>query len=288
MLSVGKKSANYKRFAGGAYINNTAHVRSDITSPKRTDKFNVQIGKNLWVGQITMDSVMNMIYNERQRTNHNYVYSCLNFCLLRQAEENVTGVRHDRYVYDNIFHRIGAFRTVYRPLDFFPEKEIAATELDEYFREGYIRGVVHDETAAFSGGIQGNAGLFSNANDLAKLCQMWLFGGMYGGERILSQSTVNTFLTMRSLNSHRGLGFDKPNFKHPSYSSITDAASAEVVGHTGFTGTSFWVDPKEDLIYIFLSNRVCPSRNNPAFSKIGARYNIFDYIYDSIKRNAKQ
>lgn len=79
---------------------------------------------------------------------------------------------------------------------------------------------------------------------------MWLFGGMYGGERILSQSTVNTFLTMRSLNSHRGLGFDKPNFKHPSYSSITDAASAEVVGHTGFTGTSFWVDPKEDLIYI--------------------------------------
>ena len=287
-LSVGKKSANYKRFAGGAYINNTAHVRSDITSPKRTDEFNVQIGKNLWVGQITMDSVMNMIYNERQRTNHNYVYSCLNFCLLRQAEENVTGVRHDRYVYDNIFHRIGAFRTVYRPLDFFPEKEIAATELDEYFREGYIRGVVHDETAAFSGGIQGNAGLFSNANDLAKLCQMWLFGGMYGGERILSQSTVNTFLTMRSLNSHRGLGFDKPNFKRPSYSSITDAASAEVVGHTGFTGTSFWVDPKEDLIYIFLSNRVCPSRNNPAFSKIGARYNIFDYIYDSIKRNAKQ
>lgn len=70
-----------------------------------------------------MDSVMNMIYNERQRTNHNYVYSCLNFCLLRQAEENVTGVRHDRYVYDNIFHRIGAFRTVYRPLDFFPEKK---------------------------------------------------------------------------------------------------------------------------------------------------------------------
>lgn len=287
-LSVGKKSAGYSRFAGGAWINNTARVRTDITSPKRTDVFNVQIGKNLWVGQPTMDSIMNMIYNQRQRANHSYVYSCLNFCLLRQAEENMTGERHDKYVYDNIFHPLGAFRTVYRPLDHFSKKEIAATELDEYFRDGLVCGVVHDETAAFSGGIQGNAGLFSNANDLAKLCQMWLFGGMYGGERILSQSTVNTFLTMRSLNSHRGLGFDKPNFKRPDYSSITDAASAEVVGHTGFTGTSFWVDPKEDLIYIFLSNRVCPSRNNPAFSRVGARYNIFDYIYDSIRRNAKQ
>ncbi len=284
-LSVGQKGGNYTVYAGGGYINKSAHVRSDITSPKRTDKFNVQIGKNLWVGQVTMDSIMSMIYRTNQRANHSYVYSCLNFCLLRQVEENVSGVRHDKFVYDNIFHRLGAFRTVYRPLDFFSKNEIAATEVDDYFRGGLVQGVVHDETAAFSGGIQGNAGLFSNANDLAKLCQMWLFDGMYGGEEILSESTVRTFLTTKSPTSHRGLGFDKPNFKRPDDSSVVDNASSEVVGHTGFTGTSFWVDPKEDLIYIFLSNRVCPSRKNPAFVKVGARYNIFGYIYDSLKRN---
>ena len=284
-LFTGKKSSDFPNYAGGSYFNKNAHVRRDITSPVRTDQFDVQIGKNLWVGQVTMDSIMQMIYNQPQRTNHKYVYSCLNFCLLRQVEENVTGMRHDKYVYDNIFHRLGAFRTVYRPLDQFSKSEIAATEIDDYFRGGTIQGVVHDETAAFSGGIQGNAGLFSNSNDLAKLCQMWLFGGMYGGEQILSESTVNTFLTMRSANSHRGLGFDKPNFKRPNDSNITDEASSGVVGHTGFTGTSFWIDPQEDLIYIFLSNRVCPSRKNPAFVRIGARYNIFDYIYQSLRRN---
>lgn len=284
-LFINSQSADYQRYAGAAYFNNTAKVRSDITSDHKTSVFDVQIGKNLYVGKITGDSIMHMIYACPQRADRHYVYSCLNFCLLRQVEENVTGIRHDKFVYDNIFHRIGAYRTVYRPLDFFSKNEIAATELDDYFRGGLVQGVVHDETAAFSGGIQGNAGLFSNANDLVKLCQMWLFDGMYGGEQILSKETVNTFLTSKSPNSYRGLGFDKPDCKDPRNSNIVPEANPEVIGHTGFTGTSFWIDPKEDLIYIFLSNRVCPSRKNPAFVKVGARYNIFRYIYDSVNRN---
>lgn len=287
VLVSGKRWSNYSRFSGGGYIIDGARVRGDITAPKATSGFDVRIGKNLFVGQATMDTVMSKIYNIRQRADRNYVYSCLNFCLLRQAEENVTGIRHDRYVYDNIFHRIGSYRTVYRPLDFFGKDEIAPTELDEYFRGGLVQGVVHDETAAFSGGIQGNAGLFSNANDLAKLCQMWLNKGMYGGERILSSETVTMFLTMTTPNSFRGLGFDKPNVADPDNSSTCAEAGAEVVGHTGFTGTAFWVDPKEDMIYVFLCNRVYPSRYNPAFVKVGARANIFRFVYESLARNSR-
>ena len=149
-------------------------------------------------------------------------------------------------------------------------------------RECTVKGSVHDETAAFSGGIQGNAGFFSNANDLAKLCGMWLNGGMYGGEQILSEKTVKLFTESKSPNSFRGLGFDKPNIEEPDYSSVCEEADPSVYGHTGFTGTSFWVDPKNDLIYIFLCNRVCPTRNNPAFGEVGARFKIFSVIYNSL------
>lgn len=287
-LVVGRKADGYSRFAGGAYINDNARVRSDITSPVKTDVYNCRIGEKLYVGKPTADTIMNIIYNIKLRDDRDYVYSCLNFCMLRQAEENMTGIRHDKYVYDNIFHRIGAYRTVYRPLESFDKNEIAATELDEYFRGGYVQGVVHDETAAFTGGIQGNAGLFSNANDLAKLCQMWLNDGMYGGVQILSKETVDTFTMSKSPNSYRGLGFDKPNVEYPEYSSICEQADPSVFGHTGFTGTSFWVDPKNDLIYIFLCNRVCPSRKNPAFGEIGARFKIFEMIYDSLARNEQK
>ncbi len=283
-LVSGKRSAGYTRYAGGAYINNAAQPRRDITSATATDVFHYQIGKNMWVGQPTYDTIMNIIHTTPLRPDRKYLYSCLNFCLLMEAEEQATGVRHDRFVYRNIFHRLGSYRSVYRPLDFYKSSEIASTENDEYFRQELINGSVHDETAAFSAGIQGNAGFFSNANDLAKLCEMWLNGGMYGGEQILSNATVRLFTTAKSPNSFRGLGFDKPNVADPDDSSVCREADPSVFGHTGFTGTSFWVDPKNDLIYIFLSNRVCPTRNNPAFGRVGSRYKIFSLVYQSLAR----
>lgn len=273
------KSKNYKKYAGGAYINSTAHVRHDITSEARTDTFNYRIGKKLWVGCPTYDTIMAEIHHQSLRKKKNYLYSCLNFCLLKEAVENATKSQIDDYVYSSIFHKIGAYNMVYRPTDYFSLRQIAPTENDEYFREEVAHGVVHDETAAFSGGIQGNAGLFSNANDIAKLCQMWLNGGMYGGEQILSNKTVKLFTKSKSPNSHRGLGFDKPNTAHPNWSSTCSKANPEVYGHTGFTGTSFWVDPKADFIYVFLSNRVYPSRNNPAFQQVGARAGIMAELY---------
>ena len=145
-----------------------------------------------------------------------------------------------------------------------------------------LQGYVHDETANFSGGVQGNAGLFSNANDLAKLCQMWLNGGEYGGEQILSEETVEVFTKSKSSISRRGLGFDKPDKRNERSSPTCREASAATYGHLGFTGTCFWVDPDTNLIYIFLSNRVNPSRNNPAFSKLNIRPKIFSEVYKAI------
>ena len=149
-------------------------------------------------------------------------------------------------------------------------------------RKQQVWGYVHDETNAFAGGIAGNAGLFSNANDLAKLCQMWLNGGIYGGERYLSEKTTKQFTEERSDNSRRGMGFDRVPNKKGQGSPTCDEAPAETFGHLGFTGTVFWVDPTNDLIFIFLCNRVNPTRDNKAFNDIDVRPGMFRFVYESL------
>ena len=265
-----------------AYGNKDAKLRTDILASEPSHEFNIAIADGIYGGKVTYDSIMTRIYHSKLRPNKNYCYSCLNFCLLADALQNVTHTQLDAYVDKNIFGLLGAYHTTYRPLNKFAPDDIAYTEVDTYLRKQHIHGYVHDELAAFSGGVQGNAGLFSNANDLAKLFQMWLNGGEYGGETYYKKSTVDTFLKSKSPRSHRGLGFDKPNLKNLDASSTCDEATAETVGHTGFTGTCYWIDPKNDMIYIFLSNRVCPTRDNPAFSRVSARSHIQSLLYHSI------
>jgi len=267
----------------GAYGNKDAKLRTDILSPKPTKDLNIAIADGIYGGKVTYDSIMNRIYHSKLRSNRNYCYSCLNFCLLANALQNITHESLDKYVDNKIFKQLGSNRTTYRPLEKFSADEIAYTEVDTYLRKQHIHGYAHDEIAAFSGGVQGNAGLFSNADGLAKLFQMWLNGGVYGGHSYYKKSTVDLFLKSKSPNSHRGLGFDKPNLKNLKASSTCDEATAETIGHTGFTGTCFWVDPKNDMIYIFLSNRVCPTRDNPAFSRVSARSHIQSLLYNSIE-----
>jgi len=167
-------------------------------------------------------------------------------------------------------------------LEKFEKREIAPTEYDTYLRRQLIWGYVHDETNAFSGGVQGNAGLFSNANDLAKLCQMWLNGGVYGDKRLLTESTVKLFTTTKSPNSRRGLGFDKPNKENEEASPTCKEATAETFGHLGFTGTVFWVDPVNNLVFVFLCNRVYPTRENEAFNDLNIRPELFSTVYKSL------
>ncbi len=281
-----KESKLYSiKIENGAYGNNTAKLRRDITAQEYSDKFNVEAAKGLYVGQITMDTIMQHIYNAKLRDSKKFCYSCLNFCLLMDMEQRLTGKSHDEWVYENIFAPLGSYHTCYRPLTKWTVNDIASTEYDSFMRKQTIRGYVHDELADFSGGVQGNAGLFSNAEDLAKLCQMWLNGGEYGGERILSEDVVKLFTTDKSPTCRRGLGFDKPDMDNPDDSPTCEEATAATYGHLGFTGTVFWVYPDNGLIFIFLFNRVNPTRNNVAFSKLNIRPKLFSVVYNSIIDN---
>lgn len=271
------------KIENGAYGHKDARLRSDIISSHATDEFNIEAADGIFVGKETLDTIMSRIYNIKLRDSKRYNYSCLNFCLLKNMEENVTGRPHNEWVDETIFAPLGAYTTCYRPLEKWGKQNIAPTEKDNYLRRQTVHGYVHDETANFSGGVQGNAGLFSNANDLAKLCQMWLNGGEYGGERILSEKTVKLFTTSKSPTCRRGLGFDKPDKRNEKNSPTCREASAATYGHTGFTGTCFWVDPDSQLIYIFLCNRVNPTRNNSAFSQLSIRPRIFSEIYEAMK-----
>ena len=267
----------------GAYGHRSGRVRTDITCGHRTAAFPIEAAKGIWVGQATIDTIMGRIYSQPLRKDNSYNYSCLNFCLLMDAEQRVTGMNHRDWVRDSIWKPLGAMSLAYRPAENGKSVfHVAPTEKDTYLRKQTLRGYVHDELADFSGGIQGNAGLFGNATDLAKICQMWLNGGIYGGERILSEETVRLFTTDKSPTCRRGLGFDKPDTENPDWSPTCDEADPSVYGHLGFTGTVFWVDPKNELIFIFLTNRVNPTRDTPIFNNSGIRPELFRQVYKAI------
>lgn len=271
------------KIARNTYGNNTARLRRDITSPVATDEFPLEIDKGIYIGQSTLDTLINRIYDVKLRSNKNYNYSCLNFCLLMELEQRLTGVSHDRFVEDSIFAPLGAYSTCYRPTEKLALSQIAPTEKDNFLRKQHIHGYAHDELTNFLGGVQGNAGLFANADDLAKCCQMLLNGGVYGGRRYLSESTVDLFTKTKSPNSRRGLGFDKPDKTRPKSSPTCEEADPSVYGHNGFTGTTFWVDPANDLIFIFLTNRVNPTRDNAVFRRENIRPRLFSQVYKALQ-----
>lgn len=282
LLMSKRTKTNTIRIHNRLYGNKSARLRNDILSNVQNDEYDITIADGLYGSSAMVDTVMNKIYSVKLRGNKNYLYSCLNFCLLMDAEQRMTKTKHDEYVNHYVFAPLGAYNTMYCPLGKVPSSRIASTENDTFLRRQVLKGYVHDELAAFQGGVAGNAGLFSTANDIAKLCQMWLNRGLYGGIRFLKPQTVDAFLRTTSEKSRRGLGFDRPDKDRPNVSPCCKAAPASVVGHTGFTGTCFWVDKENDMIYVFLSNRVYPTRDNRSFKLLNARKYIQSIIYQSI------
>lgn len=282
-LFTGKADKNHSIWVQPrAYGHNAAKLRTDLYSPVRGAGRDIEAAKDFFIGSATVDTIMQRIYHNPLRKNKDYTYSCLNFCLLMDMEQNLTGQRHDRFVTDSIWAPLGAYTMCYRPKGKHAPDRIAPTENDTYMRKQTVHGYVHDETAAMLGGISGNAGVFGCADDLAKVCQMWLNGGDYGDKRVLSEATVDLFTRTKSPTCRRGLGFDKPDKENPDYSPTCEEAGAGVYGHLGFTGTVFWVDPDEELIFVFLTNRVNPTRDTPAFNKLNIRPELFRQVYKAI------
>jgi CubicO group peptidase (beta-lactamase class C family) len=198
-----------------------------------------------------------------------------------RLNERLLNQNQDEFLSQNLYEPLGAQTMGYLPLNRFPEERIAPTEVDKQFRNEVLIGTVHDEGAAMNGGIAGHAGLFGTANDLAKLGQMMLQDGFYGGIQYYKPGTVSLFTSQQFETSRRGLGWDKPVLS--DWNTPTSMfASPKTFGHTGFTGTCIWVDPEFHLVYVFLSNRVYPSRNENKLSSLNIRSRIQDTIYKAI------
>jgi len=205
------------------------------------------------------------------------IYSDLGFITLGKIVEKVSGMPLDAYVAKNFFEPLGMTRTMFRlPKTIW--SEVVPTEYDSLWRKRLVQGTVHDENAEFFGGVSGHAGVFSTAYDLAVLMQMIVNGGEYNGKRYLSRETIALFTKQYSDISSRALGWDT---KSPTGSSAGHLFSPNSFGHTGFTGTSIWVDPERNLFVILLTNRVYPTRANGKISKI--RPAVHDALIEALK-----
>ena len=218
------------------------------------------------------------------REKPSYLYSGLTFYLYPQMIENLTEESYVDFTYNTFYRRLGAYTIGYNPMEEFSINRIIPTEQDNFFRMHQIHGKVHDEGAVMMGGVSGNAGLFSTSLDLAKLMQMYMNKGTYGGERFLKEASVNEFTRYQFAEegNRRGLGFDKPPLtdegKQNGY--VAPSASEESFGHSGYTGTFTWADPKEELIIVFFSNRVYPNRNYRNLYRLNIRPSLHQVLYD--------
>lgn len=279
----GSRSSTYHARYAGAWGRTDYRFLPLLISTKESDRFHRPVAKGLYASDDMHEALLKEVIDTPLRRRGRYTYSCLNFMLLKEAVENITRKNMDAYLKEEFYHKLGASTTTFLPLDNgIPIEQIPPTEEDPFFRKQHLRGYVHDEGAALFGGISGNAGLFSNANDLAKLYQMWLNGGEYGGEQFLSKETVRLFTATKSNVSRRGLGFDKPDPRNTRSNPTSPGAPIEVYGHTGYTGTSFWVDPTNDMIFIFLSNRVTPARSPNRLSTLMIRERIQEELYKAL------
>ena len=213
-------------------------------------------------------------------------YSDLSFMVMKWVCEKILKQPLEDFLQDNFYRPLGLGSMTYNPLQRFPKSCIAPTENDTYYRREQLQGTVHDQTAALVGGVGGHAGLFATANDLAVLMQMNLQNGRYGGSRFFQSPVVSEFARPQSASSRRGLGWDHGDPSKPE-GPTSNLAPASTFGHTGFTGTCVWMDPDNQILYIFLSNRVYPDAGNNKLRQFNIRTRIQEVIYKSLAAGRK-
>lgn len=255
--------------------------RKGIVSGKNTPVYTLHMADGMWLNKSFRNSILQRIA-KCELDGKRYVYSDLGFVLLQQVVEKVTELPMDLYLAREFYAPMGLQRTMFLPLTKFTKAEIMPTASNDFLRRQDICGYVHDETAACMGGVSGNAGLFSTAEEVAKVYQMLLNGGEFNGKRFLSEATCRLFTTEKSAISRRGLGFDKPDVSIVKRSPCAPSAPEAVYGHTGFTGTCAWVDPENKTVYVFLSNRLCPNVWNTKLGDMNIRRDIQELIYKSM------
>ena len=262
-------------------ITNTV-LSQKLYSEAPDDQHKLLVAECVYLLNSYSDTIKNIICSSPVSEKGKYVYSDFGPILMKDIVEEITKQPFDKYIDDNYFKELRLSRTTFNPLTKFSKNEIVPTENDTIFRRQLIQGYVHDPAAAMLGGVSGNAGVFSNANDLAVIMQMLLNKGEYGGHRFFKPSTVELFTQKQFPQNRRGLLFDKPETDPTKSSPCCSKASPLTFGHQGFTGTCAWADPEYGLIYIFLSNRINPDVSNDKLIKLNVRTEIQDIIYQAI------
>jgi CubicO group peptidase (beta-lactamase class C family) len=266
--------------AGFVNLDFMSYVKPQDHSIDSSYFYPVKVADNYYLRRDFYRDVMwPKMLNSPLPTRGRYVYSDISMYVMKEIIERQSGMGLDRYVLEEFYKPLGMRKAGFNPLNRFSKNEIVPTENDHYFRKELLQGYVHDQGAALVNGVSGHAGLFSSANDLAILNQMLLNKGSYGGTQYFKPETVDLFTSRQSTVSYRGLGFDRAGSStYPSR-----LASRETFGHTGFTGTCVWVDPKYNLIYIFLSNRIYPSVSSK-LNSLQIRPRIQDVIYEAMQK----
>lgn len=263
------------------YIPFYRDLETDDIRTERSPTHTVKVADKAYLRTNYYENVMwpTMLASKRNESG-TYVYSDISMYVIKEVAEHQTGVPMQEYIQDEFYRSLGMKTAGYNPRERFARDRIVPTEYDKSFRGTLLQGYVHDQGAAMAGGVAGHAGLFATANDLAIYGQLLLNRGRYGGQQYFQPGTVDLFTSSQSLTSRRGLGFDRkdpdPDREYPSLYS-----SEATYGHTGYTGTCIWIDPEEQLVYIFLSNRVHPEVS-PMLGRLNIRGRIQDAVYEAL------
>ncbi len=254
---------------------------------RQYSKYRNQAYENLYVNERFKKKVYREISRSKVSDEKKYNYSGLTFLLYPEIIKNLAGIEYSQYLRNYFYDPIGNATMGFKPKTKGFSNAIVPTEIDTFFRKSLTKEWVHDENAALMGGISGNAGLFGTAEDLARLMQLYMNYGTYGGKRYLEEATVKEFIKVQypDNENRRGLGFDKPLLGNDTLklkkAYPAPQASQESFGHSGFTGTFVWADPKNQLVFIFLSNRVYPSRSHRNLYDLNIRTALHSVFYEA-------
>tara|TARA_B100000963_G_scaffold276064_1_gene244324 strand:+ start:19307 stop:22237 length:2931 start_codon:yes stop_codon:yes gene_type:complete len=243
-----------------------------------------QVANNLFLHNNYPDSIIDQIVQSDLLNKSKYKYSDLGYYFFKKIIEDYYQLRLDKILESKFYTSIGMESLGYNPLKRIDSSRIVPTELDFIFRSQLLKGYVHDQGAAMQGGVGGHAGIFANANDLAKIMQMYLQDGEYANQKYISKKTLKEFTKCQfpEDDNRRGAGFDKPVLDDKFGGPTCKGVSKNSFGHSGFTGTLVWADPNTNIIYVFLSNRIHPDAENKKLIKMNIRTEIMKVIYDSI------
>lgn len=265
-------------------LDENKNLSEKIFRSKYSKKYSLKVADNLYINKNYKRHIYAEIKNLELLKEKKYKYSDLSFYLYPQIVKKITHKDFEQFLDENFYNKLGASSLVFNPLRFYTKNEIVPTEYDTLFRNQLLLGYVHDEGASMMGGVSGHAGLFGNANDLAKLMQMFLNYGTYGDVKYIDEKILKKWTSYQFADNgnNRGIVFDKPLLKNKEKGTPSPSASDMSFGHTGFTGTFTWADPQTGLLIVFLSNRVYPTRDNKKLLNYNVRTNIHQILYDAI------